>query len=98
MKCTDILELMTTLNLFGMGATYDEVIATGIKRQHEPRIIDDLLSAEIAEKQARSIEYQLTIAQAAARQGSRRVRLRRHANKRSVDPRPGKWRLSGRAA
>src|SRR5260370_25127348 len=33
------------------------------KRQHEPqRIIGDLLKAEIGEKQARSIKYQLTIA------------------------------------
>ena len=32
---------------------YDEVMTTGIKRRHEPpRIVGDLLSAEIAEKQA----------------------------------------------
>ena len=38
-------------------------MATAIKRQHEPpRIVGDLLSAEIAEKQARSIKYQLTVA------------------------------------
>src|SRR5512132_4591417 len=37
-------------------------VAAGIKRQHEPpRIVGDLLKAEIAEKQARSIKYQLTI-------------------------------------
>jgi hypothetical protein len=36
-------------------------MTTGIKRRHEPpRIVGDLLSAEIAEKQARSIKYQLT--------------------------------------
>jgi DNA replication protein DnaC len=36
---------------------------TAIKRQHEPqRIVGDLLTAEISEKQARSIKYQLTIA------------------------------------
>src|SRR5580704_17837841 len=41
----------------------DEIMATAIKRQHEPqRIIGDLLNAEINEKQARSIKYQLTIA------------------------------------
>jgi DNA replication protein DnaC len=63
MDRTDILELMTKLKLFGMRAAYDELMATGIKRRHEPlRIIGDLLSAEIAEKQARSIKYQLTIA------------------------------------
>src|SRR5260370_26871292 len=38
-------------------------MATAVKRQQEPqRIVGDLLSAEISEKQARSIKYQLTIA------------------------------------
>src|SRR5258707_14516453 len=38
-------------------------MATAVKRQHEPqRIVGDLLNAEISEKQARSIKYQLTIA------------------------------------
>src|SRR6202521_1275161 len=63
MERTDILELMATLKLYGMRAAYDEVMATGIKRRHEtPRIVGDLLSAEIAEKQARAIKYQLPIA------------------------------------
>jgi IstB-like ATP binding protein len=58
-----ILELMAKLKLFGMRAAYDEVMATAIKRQYEPaRIIGELLAAEIAEKQARSIKYQLTLA------------------------------------
>ena len=61
MERTDVLELMATLKLYGMRAAYDEVMTTGIKRRHEPpRIVGDLLSAEIAEKQARSIKYQLT--------------------------------------
>jgi DNA replication protein DnaC len=63
MERTQVLELMGTLKLYGMRGAYDEVMATGIKRQHEPpRIVGDLLSAEIAEKQARSIKYQLTVA------------------------------------
>jgi DNA replication protein DnaC len=63
MDRTAVLELMTQLKLYGMRAAYDEVMATGIKRNHEPaRIVGDLLTAEIAEKQARSIKYQLTIA------------------------------------
>ena len=38
-------------------------MGTAIKRQHEPpRIVGDLLKAEITEKQARSIKYQLTTA------------------------------------
>ena len=63
MERTDILGLMGELKLYGMQTAYDEVMGTGIKRQHEPpRIVGDLLSAEIAEKQARSIKYQLTTA------------------------------------
>ena len=63
MERTDILALMGELKLYGMRAAYDEVMAAGIKRQHEPpRIVGDLLKAEIAEKQARSIKYQLRIA------------------------------------
>jgi DNA replication protein DnaC len=63
MERTEVLDLMARLKLSGMRGAYDEVMATGIKRQHEPpRIVGDLLSAEIAEKQARSIKYQLTVA------------------------------------
>jgi DNA replication protein DnaC len=63
MERTDILALMGELKLYGMRAAYDEVMAVGIKRQHEPpHIVGDLLKAEIAEKQARSIKYQMTIA------------------------------------
>jgi DNA replication protein DnaC len=63
MERTEVLDLMGTLKLYGMRGAYDEVMATAIKRQHEPpRIVGDLLSAEIAEKQARSIKYQLTVA------------------------------------
>ena len=63
MERSQILETMGGLKLFGMKAAYDEIIATAVKRQHAPqRIVGDLLSAEIAEKQARSIKYQMTIA------------------------------------
>jgi DNA replication protein DnaC len=42
---------------------FRSIMATAVKRQHEPqRIVGDLLKAEIGEKQARSIKYQLTIA------------------------------------
>ena len=63
MERTQVLELMSTLKLFGMRSAYDEIMGNAIKRQHEPpRIVGDLLQSEIAEKQARSIRYQLTIA------------------------------------
>jgi len=63
MERTQILDLMGTLKLYGMRSAYDEIMASGIKRQHEPpRIVGDLLQSEIAEKQARSIRYQMTVA------------------------------------
>jgi DNA replication protein DnaC len=63
MERTEILDLMGKLKLFGMRAAFDEIIANGIKRRHEPqRIIGDLLKAELADKAARSIKYQLGIA------------------------------------
>lgn len=56
MERTQIFDLMGELKLFGMRSAYDEVMAAGIKRQHEPpQIVGDLLAAEIAEKHARSI-------------------------------------------
>ena len=64
MERTQVLDLMMgKLKLYGMRSAYDEIMTTAIKRQHEPpRVVGDLLSAEIAEKQARSIKYQITIA------------------------------------
>jgi DNA replication protein DnaC len=63
MERTEILAAMGELKLYGMKAAFDETLATAVKRQHEPqRFVGDLLSAEIAEKQARSIKYQIAIA------------------------------------
>ena len=63
MERSEVLELMNRLKLLGMQAAYDEVMATALKRRDPPaRLIGELLAAEIAEKQARSITYQLTIA------------------------------------
>ena len=63
MERSEILAAMGELKLYGMKAAFDETLATAVKRQHEPqRFVGDLLSAEITEKQARSIKYQITIA------------------------------------
>jgi DNA replication protein DnaC len=63
MERHEILEMMGTLKLAGMRHAYDEVITDAVKRQHAPsRVVADLLKAEIDEKQARSIKYQMTIA------------------------------------
>jgi len=63
MERSQLFDLMGELKLYGMKAAFDEIMATAVKRQYEPqRIIGDLLTAEVNEKQARSIKYQLTIA------------------------------------
>lgn len=62
MERQQILATMGELKLFGMKAAYDEIIKVALKRSHEPQqIVGDLLQAEISEKQARSIRYQMTI-------------------------------------
>jgi hypothetical protein len=69
MARTEVLDPIGQLKLLGMKNAYDEILATTLKRQHEPqRFAGDLLKAEISEKQARSIKYQLTIAPADHRQ------------------------------
>src|SRR3954470_22027788 len=46
-----------------MRSAYDEIVASAVKRQYEPqRVVSDLLTAELSEKQARSIKYQIAIA------------------------------------
>src|SRR3974390_2125315 len=63
MERTEVLDMMSSLKLYGMKAAYDETLATALKRKYEPqRFVGDLLRAEISEKQARSIKYQLTTA------------------------------------
>jgi hypothetical protein len=63
MERQEILAIMDELKLAGMRAAFDEIVANGLKRQQPvPQIVGELLKAEIAEKQARSIKYRLTIA------------------------------------
>ena len=61
MERSEILASMGELKLFGMKAAFDGIVNAAVKRQHEPqRVIGDFVGAEIAEKQARSIKYQIT--------------------------------------
>jgi DNA replication protein DnaC len=63
MERSQILDAMGELKLYGMKAAYDELVANAVKRQHVPQqVVGDLISAEISEKQARSVRYQMTIA------------------------------------
>ena len=89
MERTQLFDLMGELKLYGMKAAFDEIMATAVKRQHEPqRIVGDLLNAEINEKQARSInQVPAHHRQAAARQGPRRLPVRGHADQPDARPR-----------
>ncbi len=61
MERHEIIGLMAELKLAGMRHAYDEVIADALKRQHPVQhVVGDLLKAEVAEKHARSIKYQMT--------------------------------------
>jgi hypothetical protein len=37
MERSQVLDAMGQLKLYGMKAAYDEIIATAVKRQHEPQ-------------------------------------------------------------
>ena len=63
MERHEVHDLMRELKLVGMKAAYDEVLSNALKRQHPAQqIVGSLLQAEIAEKQARSIRYQVAAA------------------------------------
>ena len=63
MERHDVLAMMTQLKLAGMRAVYDDILADGLKRRHPvQQIIGALLKAEIADKTARSIKYQMASA------------------------------------
>ncbi len=56
----DILARMGALKLTGMIAAYDEVLTLGLKKRATPeKILHELLLAETAEREARSIKYRL---------------------------------------
>jgi len=63
MERSEIFDMMTALQLAGMRAAYDEIVTSGVKRQQGvEKVIGALLKAEIAAKQARSINYQMGVA------------------------------------
>jgi len=63
MERTATLATMGELKLDGMRAAFDSIITAAVKRQHEPQqVIGDFVAAETAEKQARSIKYQIATA------------------------------------
>jgi DNA replication protein DnaC len=63
MQRAEMMDCLKTLRLHGMVAAFDEVIDEGIKRSRPPlEILGRLLQSETAERQARSIRYQMSSA------------------------------------
>ena len=63
MERHEVLAMMTTLKLAGMRTACDDILADGLKRRHPvQQIIGTLLQVKIADKQARSIKYQMASA------------------------------------
>ena len=63
MERHELTDMLGTLKLAGMRAHYDDIVTQGRKRQRSfETLLGELLKAEIAEKAARSIRYQLGIA------------------------------------
>ena len=63
MQRHDLMALLGQLKLAGMRAHFDDVVTAGRQRQRSFEVIlGELLRAEITDKQARSIRYQLGIA------------------------------------
>ena len=58
-----LMDAMGTLGLYGMKATFDVVLAAGIKSRATPeKILLDLLETELAERKVRSIRYRMGLA------------------------------------
>ena len=55
-----LLEAMCSLKLYGMKSVLDEILVTGIRQRSTPeKVLLDLLNAEQAEREAKSIRYRL---------------------------------------
>ena len=99
MERHEVLEMMAALKLAGMRDAFDEVLADGLKRQHPmQRIIGELLKAEIADKQARSIKYQMSGAKLPLAKELADFDFHRHPGQRAAGPRVGGRRLPGQPA
>ena len=93
MERTEVIEMMGELKLYGMKSAYDEIYATALKRQHEPQqLVGDLLKAEISEKHARSIRYQLAIAKLPLAKDVR-LPVQKHADQRESGARSRQRRV-----
>jgi DNA replication protein DnaC len=63
MERAELIDMLATLQLARMRTHLDDILARGRKRRYSTeQVLGELFKAEIAEKQARSIRYQLGVA------------------------------------
>jgi len=63
MQRQELIDTMRELKLFGMVETFDETVTQGVRKKHTVHeILSGLCQAEISERKARSIRYQMRIA------------------------------------
>lgn len=63
MQREELIDTMRELKLFGMVETFDETVTQGVRKKHTVHeILSGLCKAEISERKARSIRYQMRIA------------------------------------
>ena len=63
MQRHELIETMRELKLFGMVEAFDETVTQGVRKKHTVHeILSGLCKAEISERKARSIRYQMRIA------------------------------------
>ena len=63
MSCIDRLAQLNALRLHGMAAAWRELLAEGPRRPVQPEAwLDRLIDAEFADRQVRSLRYQLKVA------------------------------------
>jgi hypothetical protein len=94
MERSQVLDAMGQLKLYGMKAAYDEIIATAVKRQHEPQQIIRRPAHRRDQREAGTLDQVPDDhRQVAPGQGDRRVRLRRDAGQRDAGARSGRRSL-----
>jgi len=63
MQRHELIETMRELKLFGMVEAFDEIVTQGVRKKYTVHeILRGLCKAEISERKARSIRYQMRIA------------------------------------
>lgn len=83
----ELIAQLGQLKLHGMASAFDEAVIQGVRRQLTvEEILAQLCQAEVAERKARSIRYQMGIARFPVAKDLDNFRFYRLTRQRGVDP------------